>query len=187
MMTPAETSILTSKIMREVDFPAYLENDVGVDIRWREYLVDGFCICPLHKDGDPSFGISCMENGWVFNCFGCGSGGNIISFFMEYYSESFGQALEHICRRFAIKIDALTLAKEISEVSFKIRDKKQTASDHAVASNICRILLRGCSKDESIVAWVAEAYARMNDALLENDYMMMEAVSDEAYQKLRSI
>ncbi|MHB9134436.1 MAG: CHC2 zinc finger domain-containing protein [Armatimonadota bacterium] len=49
--------------------------------------------CPFHQDSDPSFHVSPEKDGGVWHCFGCGTGGDVISFVMRQRGVSFSGAL----------------------------------------------------------------------------------------------
>ena len=49
------------------------------------------CLCPFHSDTNPSLSINPEKN--LFNCFGCGTGGDAIEFFMKFDRVSFGEAV----------------------------------------------------------------------------------------------
>lgn len=49
-------------------------------------------LCPFHTEKTPSFIVSPEKQ--IYHCFGCGKGGNIFSFIMEYEKLSFSEALE---------------------------------------------------------------------------------------------
>ena len=48
--------------------------------------------CPLHEDGTPSFSVNSEAGVW--HCFGCGKGGDVIAFAMEYHHKTFPDALK---------------------------------------------------------------------------------------------
>ncbi len=48
-------------------------------------------LCPFHSEKSPSFTVSPSRNG--FHCFGCGKGGNVITFIMEMEKMPFPEAL----------------------------------------------------------------------------------------------
>ena len=50
-----------------------------------------FGLCPFHNEKSPSFSVSPMKQ--MYYCFGCGAGGNVFSFFMNYENFSFQEAL----------------------------------------------------------------------------------------------
>ncbi len=54
-------------------------------------------LCPFHKEKTPSFSVN--QDGQFFHCFGCGKGGDVISFVMESDRVDFREALETLGRR----------------------------------------------------------------------------------------
>ena len=49
-----------------------------------------FGLCPFHNEKSPSFSVSRQKQ--MYYCFGCGAGGNVITFIMEYENFSFVEA-----------------------------------------------------------------------------------------------
>ena len=64
-----------------------------------------FGLCPFHTEKTPSFSVAPDKQ--IYHCFGCGTGGNAITFLMEYEKISF--ALE--CGLPSV-IDAIKLMKD---------------------------------------------------------------------------
>ena len=58
--------------------------------------------CPLHREKTPSFKV--YKDGSRFKCFGCGIGGDVITFAMNYYSLSYGQAVLRLASEFGLPI-----------------------------------------------------------------------------------
>ena len=56
--------------------------------------------CPFHREKTPSFYID--DNNGFFHCFGCGEGGDVISFIQKIKSCDFLQALDVLCDILAI-------------------------------------------------------------------------------------
>lgn len=54
-------------------------------------------LCPFHNEKTPSFMVS--PDRQVFHCFGCGKGGSVIDFVMEYEHIEFPEALEELAAR----------------------------------------------------------------------------------------
>ncbi len=59
-------------------------------------------LCPFHNEKTPSFAVS--GNKQLYHCFGCGAGGNVVTFLMEYESYTFPEALEELASRIGIDL-----------------------------------------------------------------------------------
>jgi DNA primase len=59
-------------------------------------------LCPFHQEKTPSFTVS--EDKQIYHCFGCGNGGNVFKFLMEFKNISFVEAVEEIADHLGIKI-----------------------------------------------------------------------------------
>ncbi len=53
--------------------------------------------CPFHDEKTPSFTVSPAKQ--IFHCFGCGKGGDMITFVKEYEKLSYPEAIEKIAER----------------------------------------------------------------------------------------
>ena len=60
------------------------------------------CNCPFHQEKTPSFTVN--EARQVFHCFGCGEGGDVFRFVMEYEKVDFPTALHILADRYAVEI-----------------------------------------------------------------------------------
>lgn len=61
-----------------------------------------FGLCPFHSEKSPSFSVS--GNKQMYYCFGCGAGGNVISFIMNYENYSFQEAVKFLADKAGIKL-----------------------------------------------------------------------------------
>ena len=59
-------------------------------------------LCPFHNEKTPSFMVS--EDKQIFNCFGCGTKGDVIEFVQKYYNLDFHGALEKLAAEYGIDI-----------------------------------------------------------------------------------
>ncbi|MFZ2025516.1 MAG: DNA primase [Microgenomates group bacterium] len=59
-------------------------------------------LCPFHNEKTPSFMVS--PDRQVFHCFGCGKGGSVIDFVMEYTHMEFPEALEELANRAGVAL-----------------------------------------------------------------------------------
>ena len=53
-----------------------------------------FGLCPFHNEKSGSFSVSPSKQ--MYYCFGCGAGGNVISFVMQYENLSFPEAVRFL-------------------------------------------------------------------------------------------
>lgn len=61
-----------------------------------------FGLCPFHNEKSPSFSVS--GNKQMFYCFGCGAGGNVITFLMKYENYTFGEAVKSLAERAGVSL-----------------------------------------------------------------------------------
>ncbi|MBR3775095.1 MAG: DNA primase, partial [Alistipes sp.] len=59
--------------------------------------------CPFHNEKTPSFVVSPSKG--VYKCFGCGKGGNAVTFIMEHESISYPEALKVVAKRYGIEVE----------------------------------------------------------------------------------
>lgn len=76
--------------------------------------------CPFHRETKPSFTVNPVTQ--TFHCFGCGVGGNIFSFFMNFNNLSFPDAVQFIADRIGFQIPRLKSATPEDEKRRKERD-----------------------------------------------------------------
>lgn len=72
-----------------------------------------FGLCPFHNEKSPSFSVSPGKQ--MYYCFGCGAGGNVITFIMEYENYSFGEALQVLANRAGITLPEQEYGREERE------------------------------------------------------------------------
>ena len=77
-----------------------------------------FGLCPFHNEKSPSFSVSGQKQ--MYYCFGCGAGGNVFTFLMEYENYSFVEALKYLADRAGVSLPE----QEYSEEARKRADLK---------------------------------------------------------------
>lgn len=105
----------------------YYPEDIVEEVRTRNDIVDVisgyvklqkkganyFGLCPFHNEKSPSFSVSPQKQ--MYYCFGCGAGGNVITFVMEYENYTFPEALKVLADRAGIKLPEVEYSKEERE------------------------------------------------------------------------
>ena len=72
-----------------------------------------FGLCPFHNEKTPSFSVTPSKQ--MYYCFGCGAGGNVYNFIMEYENYSFGEALSHLADRAGVELPKIEYSREARE------------------------------------------------------------------------
>ena len=69
-----------------------------------------FGLCPFHNEKTPSFSVTPAKQ--MYYCFGCGAGGNVFNFVMEYENYTFGEALKHLADRAGVQLPKIEYSGE---------------------------------------------------------------------------
>lgn len=77
-----------------------------------------FGLCPFHSEKSPSFSVSPGKQ--MYYCFGCGAGGNVFTFLMEYENYTFPEAVKALADRSGIDLPE----QEYSEEARRQADQK---------------------------------------------------------------
>ena len=77
-----------------------------------------FGLCPFHNEKSPSFSVSPIKQ--MYYCFGCGAGGNVFSFLMNYENFTFQESLKALAQRAGVDLPR----EEYSAEAKKAADKK---------------------------------------------------------------
>lgn len=69
-----------------------------------------FGLCPFHNEKSPSFSVTASKQ--MYYCFGCGVGGNVFTFIMEYENYTFIEAVKYLADRSGIALPEVELTTE---------------------------------------------------------------------------
>lgn len=72
-----------------------------------------FGLCPFHNEKSPSFSVSPGKQ--MYYCFGCGAGGNVFTFLMEYENFTFVEALKALADRAGVDLPQIEYSREARE------------------------------------------------------------------------
>lgn len=78
-----------------------------------------FGLCPFHNEKSPSFSVSGSKQ--MFYCFGCGAGGNVITFLMKYENATFQEAVRMLAERAGVSLPEVEQSEEARK-----RDSKRS-------------------------------------------------------------
>lgn len=69
-----------------------------------------FGLCPFHNEKSPSFSVSPGKQ--MYYCFGCGAGGNVFTFLMEYENYTFPEAMKILAERAGVALPEREYSQE---------------------------------------------------------------------------
>ena len=83
---------------------------VGDYVTLKRKGVNYVACCPFHNEKTPSFVVSPSKG--LYKCFGCGKGGNAVTFVMEQEAVSYPEALKIVAKRYGIEVREEALSDE---------------------------------------------------------------------------
>jgi len=89
---------IAQQLIQDVDIIEIISEFVTLTKTGKEYKG----LCPFHKEKTPSFTVNPAKK--VFYCFGCGAGGDVLSFLRRYEDWSFMESLEFLAKRQGISL-----------------------------------------------------------------------------------
>ncbi|MCR5366996.1 DNA primase [Eubacterium sp.] len=101
---------LVEEIREKNDIVDVIGSFVGLKRAGNSYM----CCCPFHNEKTPSFHVSRTKQ--IYHCFGCGVGGNVITFLMQYENYTFAEALKYLADRAGIPLPENEMSPEQKKV-----------------------------------------------------------------------
>ena len=120
-------------------------------------------LCPFHQERTPSFTVTPARG--TFKCFGCGEGGDAISFVEKLENVDFVGAIEHLAKRFGVEIEY----EEISPEADRARRQKE---------RLGQLLERATAFYERLL-WESD------QAAFVREYLASRALGDEVCRQFR--
>lgn len=72
-----------------------------------------FGLCPFHNEKTPSFSVTPGKQ--MYYCFGCGAGGNVFTFLMEYENYTFQEALKYLADKAGVELPEMEYSAQAKE------------------------------------------------------------------------
>ena len=105
----------------------YYSEDLIEEVRIRSDIIDvisGYVklqkkgkeytgLCPFHNEKSPSFWVNSEKQ--IYHCFGCGAGGNVFSFIMQYENYTFQEAVKMLADRAGIELPSQEMTAQIKQ------------------------------------------------------------------------
>ena len=102
--------MITRDTIAKILDTARIEDVVGdfVNLKKNGSILKG--LCPFHNERTPSFVVNPNKN--IFKCFGCGVGGDSVSFVMELEKMTFPEALRYLAQKYHIEVEEVYTSNE---------------------------------------------------------------------------
>ena len=135
-----------------------------------------FGLCPFHNEKSPSFSVSPDKQ--IFHCFGCGTGGNVISFISKIEGIGFKEAIEVLAEKANI-----VLPTDQSNIDSKKEELK--AKVYKVNSFTAEYYHKKLYEPNSKIAQEYVKKRKLNNETLESFKIGFSGNFDELYKALR--
>lgn len=126
-------------------------------------------LCPFHSEKTPSFFVSPEKQ--IFHCFGCGTGGNVITFLMKIENISFSEAVRIAADMAGVKISSFSdendARKKLIFESNKIANEFFSLSLNSSSGNVASEFLEKRGIDQENQKKFGLGYAPAGNRLVE--------------------
>jgi DNA primase, catalytic core len=135
---------IIDRIKDATDIVDVIQDFVGLRKKGINYVG----ICPFHDDTSPSMYVSPSKQ--IFNCFACGTGGDVISFIEKHERLSYPEALRYLAKKYNIEIPEVELTRE------EIEREKRKESLSIILSRTQKIFQSNLDKSPEIQKYLQE-------------------------------
>ena len=170
----------TDDIIEEVRMKNDIVDVISGYVRLTKKGSTYFGLCPFHNEKTGSFSVS--PNKQMYYCFGCGAGGNVFTFLMQYENFSFPEAMEALAERAGIELPK----QEMSAQAKKEADKRQILLEiNKAAGKYYYMLLRS---EHGKQAYEYFKKRELSDATMQKFGLgYSDKYSDDLYRYLRKL
>lgn len=115
------------EVLHRADIVEIIEQFIRLKKRGANYVAN----CPFHNESTPSFSVNPARG--IFKCFGCGKGGNAVTFVQEHEKLSFPEAIKWIASYYKIALQETERSPEqqiVQQVEESIRVINEFATTH---------------------------------------------------------
>ena len=106
------------ELVEEVRMKNDIVDVVSGYVRLQKKGANHWGCCPFHNEKTPSFSVNGAKQ--MYHCFGCGAGGNVFTFVMNYENYTFPEAIKYLADRAGVNLPELEYTEEM-----KARESKR--------------------------------------------------------------
>lgn len=105
------------ELIEEVRMKNDIVDVVSGYVRMQKKGSSYFGLCPFHNEKSPSFSVTPSKQ--MYYCFGCGAGGNVFTFIMNYENYTFGEAVKMLAERAGVDLPEVEYSEEQKKAESK--------------------------------------------------------------------
>ena len=113
-----------AEIREKIDLVALITEYVPLKKAGRNFKAP----CPFHNEKSPSFVVSPERQIW--HCFGCGKGGDVYTFLMEYERLEFPEALRMLAKRTGVELENSRQSSNLSSKKERLYQVNSLAKEY---------------------------------------------------------
>ena len=98
--------MITQRTIERILDATRIEEVIGEFVNLRKRGANLIGLCPFHQEKTPSFTVS--PNKDLFKCFGCGRGGDAVTFLREHEGHSYPEALRYLAAKYGVEVEETT-------------------------------------------------------------------------------
>lgn len=95
--------VINDNVLDEIRDRADIVDLIGEYVDLKRSGSNYIGLCPFHSEKTPSFSVSPSKS--IFKCFGCGVGGDVITFVMKRENLSFPEAVEFLADKYNVRLE----------------------------------------------------------------------------------
>jgi DNA primase len=154
--------------------------------------------CPFHQEKTPSFSVSRSKR--IFKCFGCGVGGNVITFLMKIENKGFPQVIQELAGKAGIRLpddnEGLGILFEMHEEACRFYFEQLKASQEAlkylesrkISLELQERYRMGLAPDEwaALLDHMYKVFGKLEDTVLSESGLFSKSSRGTWYDKFRN-
>lgn len=113
--------VINDNVLDEIRDRADIVDLIGEYVDLKRSGSNYMGLCPFHSEKTPSFSVSPSKS--IFKCFGCGVGGDVITFIMKRENLNFPEAVEFLSEKYNVRLS------EYKDENKEARDKRNRLYD----------------------------------------------------------
>lgn len=144
-----------SQVREKIDLVSYISEFIALKKAGRNFRA----VCPFHNEKTASFMVSPERQIW--HCFGCGKGGDVFTFLMEYENMEFAESLRTLAKKAGVELKQSDFKKNVTS------EKENIYEINKIALKFYKYILTKHNAGKKALEYLTEKRG-LNTATIEN-------------------